>query len=153
MIEDKVIKKRSTFRLEYSHKINIKANSYKIWQLLTDTVNYTNWNSTLTSLKGDMSLGGKIELMSPDVPGKVFSIKVKEFIPNKWMLWANGFPLTLRVKRSFLLTEQKDGSTNFEMKESFSGLLVPAFVNKLPDLTPMFNHFENDLKKAVKKNP
>lgn len=67
------------------------------------------------------------------------------------MLWSNGSPLSFKVNRSYLLTERKYGTTDFEMGESFSGLLVPIFVKEMPDLTPMFESFMDDLKKVVEE--
>jgi len=147
----KAIKTRKAFRLEYSIGVHIKASPEKIWQLLTDAENYPKWSSTFTKITGDMSLGGSIKIKVPEVTNKVFNAQVKEFVPNKWMLWTNGTPSLLVGKRSHQLTSQKDGSTFFELRECFTGLMVPVFARKLPNLIPIFECFANELKGACEK--
>ncbi len=149
MIQEGVKKRRSLFRLEYSHTINIKADSKRVWQLLTDHRDYSEWNSTINTFKGEFIQGNTIEMTVPEIEGKVFRAKVKEIVPYRWMLWTNGSPVTLKGKRSYQLSEQSNGSTTLMVKESFSGLLVPLFVKKLPDLTPVFKHFAQDIKRIA----
>jgi len=149
MIHEGVKKRRSLFRLEYSHTINIKSDSKRVWELLTDHRDYSDWNSTIKTFKGEFVEGNTIEMTVPEVEGKVFRAKVKEIVPYKRMLWTNGSPVTLLGKRSYKLSEQTDGTTMLEVKEIFSGLFVPLFVKKLPDLTPVFKHFAQDIKRIA----
>jgi len=145
-------KTRTTFRLECSVSNIIKANPEKIWELLTDVENYTKWNSTLTSLEGNISLGGTVKMKVPQAPGRIFKVKVKEFTPNKSMLWQDGFAPMFMGKRFFTLQPCADGTTTFTMSEVFSGLMLPMIAKKLPDFVPIFEQYAADLKKEAEKN-
>ncbi|MFM9903319.1 MAG: SRPBCC family protein [Pyrinomonadaceae bacterium] len=129
----------------------INASAEKIWGLLTDADNYTKWNSTLESLKGDISLGGTVKMKVPEAPGRTFKVRVAEFTPNKSMLWQDGFAPMFQGKRYFNLTENSDGTTDFEMSEIFSGLMLPMIAGKLPDFGPIFERYAADLKKAAER--
>jgi hypothetical protein len=148
----KATKTRTTFRLECSASISIKASPDKIWKLLTDAANYTKWNSTLNSLEGNISLGGIVKMKIPQDPGRVFKVKVKEFTPNKSMLWQDGFAPMFMGKRYFSLQSNADGTTVFTMSEIFTGLMLPMIAGKLPDFVPIFEQYAADVKNAAEKN-
>jgi hypothetical protein len=146
------INTRTTFRMECSVSNIIKATPEKIWKLLTDAENYTKWNSTLESLEGNISLGGTVKMKVPEAPGRTFKVKVKEFTPNKSMLWQDGFAPMFMGKRYFTLLPNSDGTTIFTMSEVFSGLMLPMIAGKLPDFAPIFERYAADLKLAAEKN-
>lgn len=148
----KATKTRTTFRLECSVSNNIKASPEKIWNLLTDAGNYTKWNRTLESLEGNISLGGTVKMKVPQAPGRIFKVKVKEFTPNKSMLWQDGFAPMFMGRRYFTLQPGIDGNTVFTMSEIFSGLMLPMIAGKLPDFAPIFEQYAADLKSAAEKN-
>lgn len=145
-------KKRTTFRLQCAVSNSIKANPEKIWKLLTDASNYTKWNSTLESLEGNIALGGTVKMKIPQASGRIFKVTVKEFTPNKSMLWQDGFAPMFMGKRFFTLQSNTDGTTTFTMSEVFSGLMLPMIVEKLPDFVPIFEKYAADLKKEAEKN-
>jgi hypothetical protein len=145
-------KSRTTFRMECSVSNTIKANPEKIWKLLTDAANYTKWNSTLSSLEGNISFGGTVKMKVPQAPGRIFKVKVVEFTPNKTMLWRDGFAPMFMGRRYFSLQPNADGTTTFMMSEVFSGLMLPMIAGKLPDFVPIFERYAADLKKEAEKN-
>jgi hypothetical protein len=51
--------------------------------------------------------------------------------------------------RTFTLTPKGDGSTEFAMKEEFSGLMLPMIKGSLPDFAPIFEAYAEDLKRAA----
>jgi hypothetical protein len=148
----KAIKTSTTFRLECSVSNSIKASPEKIWKLLTDAENYTKWNTTLESLEGNIALGGTVKMKVPQAPGRIFKVKVKEFMPNKSMLWQDGFAPMFMGRRYFTLQPGIDGTTVFTMSEVFSGLMLPMIAGKLPDFAPIFEQYAADLKSAAEKN-
>jgi hypothetical protein len=145
-------KTRTRFRLECSVSNSIKANPEKIWKLLTDAENYTSWNSALESLEGNIVLGGTVKMKVHEAPGRIFKVKVKEFTPNKTMLWQDGFAPMFMGKRFFTLQSNVDGTTTFTMSEVFSGLMLPMIAGKLPDFVPIFERYAADLKNASEIN-
>jgi hypothetical protein len=149
--DGKATKTRTTFRLECSVSNSIKATPEKIWRLLTDAENYTKWNSTLTSLEGDISLGGVVKMKVPEAAGRTFKVKVTEFTPNKSMLWQDGFAPMFQGKRYYTLDAKGDGTTTFTMSEVFSGLMLPMIAGKLPDFVPIFERYADDMKREAEK--
>lgn len=151
-LESRAEKSKSTFQMECSITNAINATPETIWSLLTDAENYTKWNSTLTSLEGDISQGGMVRMTVPEVKGRVFKVKVAEFTPNKTMLWASGFAPMFCGKRRFTLASGEDGVTRFTMTEKFSGLMLPMIAGSLPDFGPIFERYAADLKQAAENS-
>lgn len=149
MTDSKATKTRSTFRLECTVVRDIEASPEKIWRLLTDAANFTQWNSTLQSMDGEIVPGGLVKMTVPEVPGRTFKAKVAEYVPNQWMLWVDGFAPMFMGKRSFSLKPNGDGTTSFTMTEVLSGLMLPLIAGKLPDFVPIFEQYADDLKKAA----
>jgi len=146
------VKTRTTFHMSCSIATQIAAPRERVWQLLTDAANYTTWNSTLTSLEGDITLGGTVKMTVPQVPGRTFKVKVSELEANRRMIWRDGFPPIFRGVRTFSL-ESKDGSdrTIFKMTEECSGLFLPMIAGQFPDFKPIFERYAADLKSAAER--
>ena len=69
--------------------------------------------------------------------------------PAKAMAWSDGMPPMFKGVRNFTLTAKPDGTTDFQMVESFSGLMLPMIAGSLPDFVPVFETYAADLKKAA----
>lgn len=141
-------KTKSMFHMSCSVSTTINAAPARVWALLTDAANYTKWNSTLTSLEGDINQGGTVRMTVPQVPGRTFKIKVTEFTPTSSMTWADGFAPIFRGTRKFELRPSSEG-TIFTMREDFSGLFLPMIGKMLPDFKPIFERYAADLKQAA----
>jgi hypothetical protein len=53
--------------------------------------------------------------------------------------------------RTFVLKQRLDGTTDFEMEERFSGLLLPLARGSMPDFGPVFASFARDLMRAAEE--
>jgi hypothetical protein len=63
------------------------------------------------------------------------------------MTWTGGMPLGLfKGVREFVLDSKQDGSVDFNVKEVFTGPLLPMFAGSLPDRTQPFQDFVDELK-------
>jgi len=63
---------------------------------------------------------------------------------------SGGMPLGLfKGKRMFTLSPQGNGTTKFNMREEYTGPLLPMLWRSIPDLGPSFNQFANGLKQRV----
>src|SRR6185369_9792574 len=82
-------KKTSLFRMECRVSINIRATPERIWRLLTDAEDFPRWNLTVTSIKGSIAQGQKLELRVP-ISDRTFSPKVTELVPARRMVWRDG---------------------------------------------------------------
>jgi uncharacterized protein YndB with AHSA1/START domain len=143
-------KTRNTFHMSCSVAIRIAASRDRVWRLLTDAAGYTEWNSTLKSLEGDIAPGGTVKMTVPQVPRRTFKVKVTEFEANRRMVWRDGFAPIFQGVRTFSL-ESGDGGepTFFTMREEFSGLFLPMIAGQLPDFKPIFQRYAADLKSAA----
>lgn len=96
-----------------------------------------------------IELGGTVKMMVPEAPGRVFSIRVTEYTPDRAMVWRQGNPIMLLGVRTYRLTPNSTDTTSFEMAEVFSGLMVPIICGRLPDFKPIFERYAADLKKEA----
>ncbi len=80
-----------------------------------------------------------------------FTPKVSDVIPNERMTWTGGFAPVFKGVRTFALKPRNDGSTDFTMKEHFSGLILPLVNGSLPDFGPVFERYANDLRREAER--
>lgn len=134
----------ATFSRTTRVAVSIDASPATVWRLLTTASNYPEWNSTVVSLRGEISAGSRIELVSTLDPNRTFKLKVKEFQPTSRLAW--GDALGTRV---YTLTETNGGQTRFEMSERIGGPVFPLFAKKIPSFDASFSQFAADLKSAA----
>ena len=114
-----------------------------VWALLTHAADYPRWNSTVTSIQGEIKAGAIIELKSTLDEKRTFKLKIKEFLPEKRLVW--GDAMGNRV-----YTLEKSGSnTHFTMTEKIGGPLFPLFAGMIPSFDESFEKFAADLKKEA----
>jgi len=138
----KTIKK--TFSRETSVSIAIQADPAIIWALLTNANDYTRWNSTITSLEGEIEIGRKIRLKSTLDEKRTFKLKVKEFEAEKRIVWGDG-----KGNRVFTLLPQTEKVTIFDMTEKIGGIMFPMYAGYIPPFDESFEQFASDLKKEA----
>ncbi len=148
MIDGKATRTKNAFKLEISVGITIAAGPEKIWALLTDAANFPKWNSTVSSIEGQIASGQKIKVRVP-ITDRVFNLKVSGFDPARGMVWSDGMAPMFKGVRTFWLTPKAGGGTEFQMAESFAGLMLPMIAGSLPDFVPVFETYAADLKKAA----
>lgn len=144
---------KTTFRQICRVRCAIRATPDTIWSLLTDARRFTTWNTTVTSLEGEIALGSKLALRVKLDPKRTFRPKVTKLEPEKTMEWSDGFAPMFRGVRTFTLTPGADGVTEFEMQEAFSGAMLPMIRKTLPDFGPAFETFASDLRRAAEQPP
>ncbi len=139
----------SAFRMDCAIHATIQASPERIWALLTDAAGFPRWNSTVTSIEGTIAEGQTLKLKVPTAPERVFKPKVSNFEPGRSMIWRDGMAPMFKGVRTFTLKPNADGSTEFSMKEEFSGLMLPMIKGSLPDFAPVFEAYAEDLKRAA----
>ncbi len=150
--EIRAVKTGSTFRQQCTVAADIQAPPEKIWALLTRPEGMTRWNSTLTSIEGNIELGGTVRMRVPEAPGRTFKVKVTRYVPNEEMVWRDGNPVMFLGVRTYSLTRTPGSTaTRFQMTETFSGLMVPLIGKKLPDFGAIFERYAADLKAESEK--
>jgi uncharacterized protein YndB with AHSA1/START domain len=133
---------RTTFHRETSVSIDIKADPAIVWVLLTKASDYPRWNSTVTSIEGNIALGEKIKLKSILDAKRTFKLKVKEFEPEKKLVWGDG-----QGNRVYTITNNGSGTVTFSMTERIGGLMFPMYAKMIPPFDQSFEQFASDLKK------
>jgi uncharacterized protein YndB with AHSA1/START domain len=140
---------RTAFRLAIAVTKSIDAPATTVWRLLTDPSAQSKWNSTLTSIEGNIALGERVSFKVPEAPGQTFSPKVVAYDEPKSMVWRlNRWPL-LVSERTYRLTPRPHGSTELALDEVFRGLLLPLIAKSFPDFGAMFERTATDLKAAA----
>lgn len=142
-------KKEGAFKMTCAIRTTIDASPEKIWAFLTDAAGFPRWNSTVTSIEGEIAEGRTLKLQVPTAPGRVFKPKVSRIEPARSMIWSDGMAPMFKGVRTFALTPNPDGSTEFSMHEEFSGLMLPMIKRSLPDFAPAFEAYAADLKRAA----
>ena len=134
----------TTFRLQYAVGRDIAAPVATVWARLTDAPGFTAWNSTVSSLEGEIALGQRLKLQVPIAPGRTFKPKVVAMEDGRTMVWQDGFFPMFQGTRTFTLSPTDTG-TRFEMVEVFRGMMLPMIKGSLPDFRDPFDQFAADL--------
>jgi hypothetical protein len=138
------------FSLTCGVAINIKASAERVWTLLTDAQRFPTWNSTVTKIDGEIREGERLRLYVPGT-NRTFKPTVSGVVPRERMTWTGGFAPLFKGVRTFELRPREDDSTDFTMKERFSGLLLPLAKRSMPDFGPVFERYANDLKHEAER--
>jgi len=132
------------FSRETSVSTTIFADPAIVWALLTHASDYPRWNSTITSMNGEIREGRSVELKSTLDDKRIFKLKIKEFLPGKRLVWGDALG-----SRVYTLQTGNGGSTIFSMAEKIGSPLFPLFAGSLPSFDTSFEQFAADLKKEA----
>src|SRR3954447_6338410 len=136
----------------FAAKTIIHAAPDKIWSILTDAAGYPVWNPTVTKVDGRIAPGERVTVHVTINPGRAFPVTVSTMEPPNRMVWRGGMPLRLFTgERTFTLTSQADGTVEFAMRETYSGLLAPLIGRTIPDLQPAFDQFAESLRREAER--
>jgi hypothetical protein len=133
--------------MRYEVTADIRAPAETIWAIITDASAYPDWDSGVDRIEGRIAPGAKLKVFSELTPGRGFPIEVTEFEPARRMTWTGRMPLGLfKGVRTFTLVQGPDSTTRFEMRETFSGPLLPLMRRTMPDFGPSFEKYGAGLK-------
>jgi len=136
----------------FSARIKIDCPPDVIWSVLTDVDRYSEWAAGIHRLTGQLVNGEVLQLSTKSKPQRPMSLVVNRLVPPKTFTLSGGLPLNLfRGDRTFTLTQNLDGTTEFSVSEVFSGLLEPLLGRVLPDLTPSLEAFAADLNQRCER--
>jgi hypothetical protein len=135
----------------YESTALINANPEAIWAILTDAASYADWDSGVVRVEGRIAPQEKIKVVSEANPRRAFPVKVTELSPAERMVWSGGMPLGLfKGVRTFTLTPE-NGATRFQMREEYTGPMLPLIWRSMPDLQPSFEQFARGLKARAER--
>jgi hypothetical protein len=149
--DGRAVKSATAFRIETGVAIRIQATPERVWSLLTNAAQFPSWNSTVTSIEGEIALGRKLAIRVPLAPKRTFHPKVAVFEPARRMEWSEGTAPMFRGRRTFTLVPGSDGAVEFSMVEVLSGVMLPMIKGSLPDFGPAFEQYAADLKREAER--
>ncbi|MFN3600982.1 MAG: SRPBCC family protein [Dietzia sp.] len=114
-----------------STTIDIDAPATRIWEILTDTAAYSEWNPFIIALDGALDVGSRIAvtIAPPGAKKQNFTPTVTEVDPGRRVVWLGrlGVRGIFDGEHSFEVAALGPASSRFTQSERFSGLLVPVF--------------------------
>lgn len=138
---------------EIKTEIEIQAPVSQVWSVLTQIDEYSQWNSFIKKLEGNLKVGENIraEIQPVDSSTMTFKPKVLQFEENRILQWKGKFLLNglFDGTHSFELVENQDGSTTFKQSELFNGVLVGLF--NLENTIKGFEAMNRELKRKCEE--
>lgn len=139
---------------EIRTEIGISATPEKVWEILTNLQGWSDWNPIVHKIEGNMSLGQELLIVMTSEQGKSgksYRAKITSFDINR------RFSFSSKMMTKFLFSierkidlENSESGIQFIQTETYSGILVPLFWNKMKDqVTKMLNSMNEALKKKV----
>jgi hypothetical protein len=137
-------------------EITINATPAKVWSVLTDFESYPDWNPFIKSIKGDQSLGGKLEtsILPPNRKLMKFKPRILAFDEHSELRWLGtaGIKGLFDGEHYFKIKDLKNGSVKFEHGEKFTGILVGLMPRVLVDTKTGFELMNEAFKKECEKS-
>ena len=125
---------------------DVHASADTVWRVITSGDRYTQWDSGVTRIDGQIRDGRKITVVAAVGGDRAFPVRVSLAADRRSMTWTGGMPLGLfRGIRTFTLTPTATG-THLHLQEEFSGPLLGLIGRSMPDLGPSFTQFVNGVK-------
>ena len=145
------VQARSPFRLRCAVSARIQAPPEMVWELLTRADGMVRRNSTLTSIEGEIQLGGTVEMRS--LRHRARRSRSRSSGLSRTRKWSGA-----RARRrsfsawTYQVTPTPEGTaTDFQMTETFAGILLPVLARRLPDFGPIFERYAADLKATAEQ--
>ncbi|MFT5723405.1 MAG: hypothetical protein ACI9JN_000518 [Bacteroidia bacterium] len=141
---------------EIKTHIQIEASAEKVWQVLTNFENYSNWNPFITSIKGEKVVGSNLsaEITPPNRKMMTFKPVVLKYDVNKELRWLGSAAIKgfFDGEHSFKIVEQEKGIVTFVHGEVFTGILVGLMPKMLVDTKLGFEQMNKAIKKECETN-
>ena len=110
------------------HTIDVAAAPSRVWQVLTDTGAYPDWNPFMTRLEGPLTVGARLTVtLRLGARTMTFRPALETIEPERLLRWRGrlGVPGLFDGTHELQLEPSPDGGTRFTQRERFGGLLVP----------------------------
>jgi hypothetical protein len=123
------------------HAVDVQAPAATVWQVLTDTDRYADWNPFMPRLSGRLAAGERLTLTVR--PGKrtmtfrptVLAVEDGTLIRWRGRLWMPGL---FDGEHELRVEPMPGGGARFVQRETFSGLLVPLMPSVVDDTATGF---------------
>ncbi len=113
---------------EIKAEIKIRSSAEKVWNVISDFKNYSQWNPIIQRITGEPKVGTKLEVHVITVGGKnrVYHPEVIKVEPLHEIRWYGKFfsSVIFSGERVLTIDEISKNEVNFINKEIFSGIGV-----------------------------
>ena len=107
----------------------VDASPERVWEVLTDTAAYAEWNPVIVRLSGELRPGATLEFVNRGQDGRemTFRPRVLKAEAGRELRWLGqvGVPRLFDGEHYFVLTPLPGGRTRLQHGEHFRGVLVP----------------------------
>ena len=140
--------------MEINTEIEINAPSETVWNLLTDTSRFPEWNPFIRRLQGELKAGQKLVvfIQPSGARGMEFKPVVLKVEPTKELRWLGRLilPGLFDGEHIFQIEPLGSGRVHFRQLEIFSGIFVHLLKNSLDtDTRRGFNEMNQKLKELA----
>jgi hypothetical protein len=118
------------------HSIDIAASPDEVWRVLTATNEDAEWNPFMTSLTGDLSVGGRLAVtIRPRKKSMTFKPTVVAVEDGRLIRWQGSLGVRgiFDGEHELLVEPTAEGTTRLTQRERFTGLLIPFMRGTLRD--------------------
>jgi len=138
---------------ELTHEIEIDAPPDEVWRVLADTDRYGEWNPFITSLRGELRDGAKLEVRIAPPGGKAMTFRptVLTAVPGRELRWLGRLlvPGLFDGEHRLVLEPLVEGRTRFVQSERFSGVVVRMLAGTLEKTRLGFHEMNQALRAEV----
>jgi hypothetical protein len=132
------------------HEIEIDASPAEVWDVLTATGVYAEWNPFIRRLGGELREGARLEVQIAPPGGRTMTFKptVLAAEPGRELRWLGRvlLPGLFDGEHSFRIEPLEGGRSRFIQSERFSGILVRLLSGALPKTQLGFEQMNAALK-------
>lgn len=106
-------------------EIIINASPEEVWDVLTDTENYKDWNPVMELIEGSLEEGSLVKYRFTQDEQNVMEIpsSVKKVVPNELLNQGGGMPVFLTFNHKYILEKVSEG-TKVTIHEDYAGFYV-----------------------------
>jgi hypothetical protein len=130
---------KKAFTVAITATTEIAASPERVWQVLSDTAAYPEWNPFVRRLDGSLELGSRIsvDLQPGQKKPQTMQPKIVDFKPGHTFTWLGhvGVPGLLDGRHTFTVEPYGDGARLIQ-HEVLCGALTPLFRSMLTRDTP-----------------
>jgi uncharacterized protein YndB with AHSA1/START domain len=141
--------------VEYITTVSIHASPERVWDILTESAGYADWNPEIVGIEGRMAPDARIKARVKLGSGAIrtIALRVTAFQPPTRMEWTGGLPLGLFVGRREFAVIPRDGETDFRMHLRMSGPFAPLILKSVGDRQPEIETFSAALRARAEQAP
>ena len=136
-------------------EIVIASKPERVWEVLTDFENHSEWNPFIKSISGEKKVGEKLTvfLQPPEGNGMTFKPVILTYDKSREFRWRGklGIKGIFDGEHYFKLIDNGNGTTRFVHGEKFSGILVGAFRTMLKKTKEGFEGMNESIKVECEK--